>query len=312
MAAEALADHVMNMMDDSLTPRGAFRRRLLAALPIVWLSSLRADDITRVIHQGPESPGDTRNNYYWQLLSATLEATREQWGPYELINGSMMNGPRAVHELQSGELNVIARSTGLALEQTLLPIRIPLDKGLLGYRVFLIRRELQAKLDDVHSLDELKRFSIGQDASWNDVPILRAAGFQVVGGGDYEGLFAMLAADRFDLFSRSVVEAVMEMQARQARYPMLTIERSLLLYYPLPRYLFVRKDAGGEKLAARISQGFEILLKNGGFDRLFKAYCEPIETTLNLKSRRLFRIPNPTLSPETPLGRTELWYDPTR
>jgi len=122
----------------------------------------------------------------------------------------------------------------------------------------------------------------------------------------------MLAGGRFDLFSRSVVEAVTELEPRKSRYPNLVIERNLLLYYPLPRYLFVRRDACGEQLARRLLEGFEILLKDGSFDRLFAAYREPIERALAMKSRRLFRIPNPTLSPQTPLNRTELWYDPTQ
>jgi hypothetical protein len=274
------------------------RRQLLAAAPLIWARKSLGDGVLQVVHQGPESPGDTRNDYYWRLLDAALARTVGKWGPYRLDAGDFMNGPRAVHELQIGHLNIIARSTGPDLERQLLPIRIPLDRGLLGFRVFLIRRDTQAKLDQIQA--------------WNDIPILEAAGFHVVQGNDYEGMFNMLAAGRFDLFSRSAVEAVTELQTRQHNFPDLQIERNLLLYYPLPRYLFVRRGALGEQLAKRVLAGFEAMLLDGSFNRLFEDYRIPIERSLGLKTRRLFRIPNPTLSPETPLGRTELWYDPTR
>jgi hypothetical protein len=287
------------------------RRRFLASVPV--LCAMQGGGVLQVVHQGAESVGDTRNDYYWTLLDNVLARTAPRWGPYELSAAPiLMNGPRSYYELQKGALTILARSTGTDLEQTLLPIRIPLDKGLLGYRVFLIRAQMQAELDQVKTLQDLQRYSIGQAAAWNDVPILQAAGFRIVPGANYEGLFAMLAGGRFDLFSRSVVEAVTELEPRKSRYPNLVIERNLLLYYPLPRYLFVRRDACGEQLARRLLEGFEILLKDGSFDRLFAAYREPIERALAMKSRRLFRIPNPTLSPQTPLNRTELWYDPTQ
>jgi hypothetical protein len=287
------------------------RRHVLGALAVLACPAWGGEPVL-VMRPGAESADDHRNDYYWRLLEAAMAATRPRLGEYRMVEAEQMNGLRAVYQLKRGRLNVVARSTSDELEQSLLPIRIPLDKGLLGYRVFLIRRELQAKLDQVNSLAALQRYSIGQQSSWNDVAILEKGGFKVVRGGDYEGLFGMLANGRFDLFSRSVAEASGELAARQEKFANLAIERSLLLYYPLPRYLFVRRDAGGERLAARIGEGFDMMLKDGSFGRLFDSYKAIIDTTLKLKERRLFRIPNPFLSAETPLKRTELWYDPTR
>jgi hypothetical protein len=295
----------------SLT-RGITRRQLLGAPLLLWAGTVLGASELRVVYPGPASKGDTRNDYYWRLLDAALAHTTTRWGPYRLAQSSEMNGKRMEREMARGALDVIARSTSPQLERELLPIRIPLDKGLLGYRVFLIRRELQAKLDSVRTLDDLRHFSIGQEDGWNDIPILEAAGLRVVKGVEYEGLFGMLANGRFDLFSRSVAEAPPELAAHTKQLPDLVIERKLLLYYPFPRYLFVRRDTEGERLATRIQEGFDAMRHDGSFERLFADYREPIERSLDLKSRRLIRIPNPTLTPETPLDRTELWYDPTR
>ena len=47
-------------------------------------------------------------------------------------------------EINSGLLNVIVHGSVREYEESLRPIRIPLDKGLLGYRVFLIRADRQS------------------------------------------------------------------------------------------------------------------------------------------------------------------------
>jgi ABC-type amino acid transport substrate-binding protein len=286
------------------------RRRALATLAVLSCPAFAAQPL-RILHQGRESADDLRYDYYWAVLGQALEQTRAGWGAFELSADGAMNGLRAVQQLETGKLQVLARPTSVEFEQRLRPIRIPLDKGMLGYRVFLIRRALQARLDQVRSIDDLRRFSIGQSSAWSDGAILEGAGFNVVRGRSYEGLFGMLAAGRFDLFSRSVTEASGELALRQSRYPELVVERGLLLYYPWPRYLFVRRDAAGEQLALRIEEGIERMRRDGSLELLFARYKAPVELGLNLKQRRLFRIANPLLPPATPLQRAELWYDPT-
>jgi hypothetical protein len=81
-------------------------------------------------------------------------------------------------------------------------VRLPIDKGLLGYRMFLVREADLPRFATVRTLDDLRKLRVGQGKDWIDVPILRKAGFPVVEGTSYPGLFAMLAAGRFD-FSRA-------------------------------------------------------------------------------------------------------------
>jgi hypothetical protein len=59
-----------------------------------------------------------------------------------------------------------------------------------------------------------------------------------------------------------------------------------------------------------VEQGLNQMIKDGSFDTHFRNYKNPLIERAHLKTRRLFRIPNPYLSPETPLARKELWYDP--
>ena len=266
-----------------------------------------------VIRPLPEAPGDTRYDHYWQLLAQALTITESDFGPFTLREATLpMTERRAIDELAAGRgtITVLVHGNVTDYEQRLLPIRFPLDKGLLGYRVFLIRREMQPKLDLVTGLDDLRRYSIGQGREWGDVTILRAAGLTVVEGASYEGLFSMLASGRFQLFSRSVAEVGEELAREKPHHPEITIERHLMLFYPLTRYFYVTRSPTGDKLARRISEGLERMLKIGLFDRMFDGFKGPFEDQIGFRNRLVMRIANPLQTPETPLNRSELWYDP--
>ena len=287
----------------------------LATALLIISGSVALADRLEVIRRAPKSTGDTRYDHYWRLLAEVLAITEPDFGPYVLRQAALpMTESRALTELEtgSGTLTILVHGNVADYEQRLLPIRFPLDKGLLGYRVFLIRNEEQPKLNLVNNLGDLRKFSIGQGKGWGDVTILRHAGLKVVEGESYDGLFGMLAAGRFDLFSRGVIEVGEELARHKTDYPGLAIEKHLMLYYPLTRYFYVTRSPEGEALARQVSTGLERMLKNGSFDRMFEEFRSPFEQEIGFVNRRLIRIDNPLETPETPLGQQELWYDPTR
>lgn len=257
----------------------------------------------------PESDADQRMNYYWEVLQSALAATTPKWGPFVLAPSNIvMNADRSQRMLsRSDSISVLVRTTSTERETVLRPILIPLDKGLTGYRLFLIQQPTQARLDHVQTLDELKEFSIGQGLHWVDADILRSSGLKVTTGVTYEALFKMLKGGRFDLLSRGVNEISKELAIGHTSNPDLAIEQHLLLYYPLPRYFFFARTPDGERLAQRVDEGLQMLLQNGEFDRQYKSFKRQILQGLNLSGRRVFIIANPTLSPQTPLGQREFW-----
>lgn len=257
----------------------------------------------------PESGGDLRMSYYFELLRAALVATAPKWGPFVLTPSTVvMNADRSQLMLsRSDTITMLVRTTSNERETVLRPIMIPVDKGLTGYRLFLIQQATQAKLDKVHSLEDLKDFPIGQGLHWVDTEILRNAGLTVVTGVSYEALFKMLKGGRFDLFSRGVNEISKELEIGRVSNPDLAIERHLLLYYPLPRYYFFARTLEGERLAQRVEEGLKILVQSGEFDRQYRAFKRQILQGLSLSGRRVFKISNPTLSPQTPLAQREYW-----
>jgi hypothetical protein len=266
------------------------------------------------VHNGVESPADTRYDYHWRVLRAALDATTAQWGPYVLQPAPFMNETRQVAELQKpdGQLNTMVLDSTRELEDKLTPVRLPIDKGLLGYRVFLIRKGDQERLNTVQTLAQLRSFSIGQGADWSDTRILQQAGFHVVTGYSYEGLFGMLDHQRFDAFGRGVAEVQGEMAAFGKQYPSMAIENKLLLYYPLPMYFWFGPDAAGQERARRVEQGMRLIQAQGVFDRLFKAEFGGLVQSLNLKGRRLFKIDNPLLPERSKTFDKRWFYEPTR
>ena len=276
---------------------------------------LAADEVAsqwHFIHNAPETTSDHRYDYHWRVLRAALEATRADYGDYLLEPGTPMSEKLQVVEMQraSGALNTIVLDATVALEETLLPVKIPVDKGLLGYRVFLIPAELQSRFSRVQSFDQLRQFSFGQQREWSDVAVYKAAGLEVVSGSSYEGLFRMLMLGRFDAFGRGVTEVTGELEHWRKDYPQMAIENELLLYYPLPVYFWFPRNDEGRRHAQRVEAGMRAIVADGTLDRLFTEEYAAVIKQLGLNKRRVFRIANPLLPPGQPFDKRAYWYTP--
>lgn len=193
------------------------------------------------------------------------------------------------------------------LETELIPIRIPIYKGLLGVRLAVIRKQDQPNFLHVNNLDDLKRFTVGQGSDWSDTLILKDAGFSVITASDIHKLYNMLEAKRFDMLPRGVMEPWGEL--REVNGDTLAIEQSLVIAYPMPAYIFVSPHQ--PELAAIIEAGLNKAIADGSFDNYF-FNDELVKEALNkamLENRKLFSLPNPYLPEATPLNNKSLWLD---
>jgi hypothetical protein len=287
------------------------RSMLLAAF---WLTAASCTAATSVVYPLTSiDDADSRYEYDWAVLRMALQKTEARYGRFELRQSTQAMSPqRVTQELLTpgGRINVFARATSPELERQFLPVRLPIDKGLLGYRIFLVRSEDLPRFAAVRTLADLRELRAGQGKDWIDVPLLRGAGFTVVEGTSYSGLFAMLNAGRFDWFSRGIDEAQRELSERRPVFPQMAIEPTLLLQYPLPLYFFLRRDAEGRVLARRITEGMEMMIKDGSLNALFQQYKGESIKAGGLARRRVLHLKNPHLAPETPLSRSELWLNP--
>lgn len=254
------------------------------------------------------SDGIDPETYALALLTAALERTP---GRYQLQATPVpMAQSRALLAIEhdSKSVQMMWTMTTREREERLLPIRIPIYRGLIGWRVLLQRRAAAEQLASVRTLNDLKRFSFGQRHDWPDTAILRANGLQVVTSQHYQGLFQMLAAGRFDLFPREAVVAWQEQARAAANGLELSVDEHLLLHYPTAFYFFTSRNR--PDLASDIERGLEAMIADGSFQRLFQQYHGATLRQANLQNRRVIELHNPDLPPATPFARKELWFQP--
>ncbi|MDG9666820.1 transporter substrate-binding domain-containing protein [Hahella sp. CR1] len=253
---------------------------------------------------------DLRFHDVLELLKSALEATTEKYGPYELrATKADLIESRTLSETEKNRLvNIAWSSTSIEKEARLRAIRIPLRKGILGYRISLVTDKGQKKLRDVESLDALRALKVGQGEDWGDVAVYKHNKVKVLGVFQYNDLFTKLARNRYDLFPRGINEAFDELAAHQKDYPNLKIEEDILLYYPWPYYFFMSKD--NERLAQRVEDGLNKLIADGRFDKIFQRRFGDDIARAHIKQRRIIYLDNPMLPADTPLQRKELWFRP--
>jgi hypothetical protein len=284
-------------------------KRIVAALLMLITLPLHADTVIR--HLRGEVPDDTRNAYFLAMLQLALEKTAEQ-GDFQLQPAAeAMPQSRALQRLSDNDgIDVVWSMTSIDREKQNRPIRIPLLKGLMGYRLLIIRAEDQSWFRRVQTIDQLRELRAGQGHDWPDTEILRANGLAVEGAVDYDGLFRMLQLGRFDYLPRAINEPWEELALRPGRG--LAVEEGLMLYYPTAEYFFVHRD--NNALADRIELGLRRAIADGSFDKLFREH--PVNANAfgkaNILKRRIIRLDNPLLPPETPFDQAELWWAPVR
>jgi len=251
---------------------------------------------------------DRRTEYFVSVLSLALSKVLKK-PEYSLQPADvLMKSTRALDSLMNGSIDVVWGMTSIEREEKATPVRVPLLKGLLGYRIFLIREGDQGRFSSIQNFEQLQQLSAGQDALWLDTKILKYNELPVVSGSNYSGLFSMLQRKRFDYFPRGVHEPWHEMITHKQQK--LTVEKTLLLRYQSPVFFFVSKN--NPVLRSVLEQGLKIALADGSFDKLLYNHqiTKQIFERANIDKRLIFDLKNPLLSTETQkiLTNSALWY----
>ena len=294
----------MNLSEPSR--RGAWRA-VLAAIVVGFLCCLAplasaAGDAIRYFPVGPIY------EYRWKLLELALSHTQKDGEqPFQLVPyAEEITQNRGMFLLQSGELDVIALGTNVERESRMLPIKIDILRGIVGFRLFIIRAEDQARIARMDAAAIRQQLTFGLNSQWADLPILEGNGFKVVTSVSYENLFSMLASGRFDAFTRGLNEARRELEQRKQIYPQLAVEKTKALYFPYPVYFWVNKK--NTALAQRIERGLKLSLADGSFRKLFETYHAAEIGMLAGEKRQVIRLTNPILPVGTAEPETRWWW----
>jgi len=227
--------------------------------------------------------------YFYKLLALALSKTEAE-GPYTISYASAtFTTERYLSELNNNRtISVLWTMRDKKREQNLLPVRISLLRDLNSYRVLLIRKEDKEKFEKINTLEELRTLKAGLGAQWPDTDIMRKNDFNVVTSMQYDSLFKMLIAKRFDFFSRGLYEINNEAEAHKNQN--IIVDQHLMLYYDAPFYYFVNKK--NKALADRIERGLKASQADGSFDKLFfsiPGFKEGYDEQYNTK-RKLFKL----------------------
>ena len=244
----------------------------------------------RLMIPGKLQGKEIRNPYIHELLQLIfskldIDLTID-YSPEGLTQG------RALKALADGDLiNLNWSVTTKEREQQLLPIRIPIYKGLIGWRVFYIRTGEQDLFSQVNNVKDLQQFLAIQRFDWPDYKILLANDLKVEGNIAFNRMHDAVISGLADFYPRSILEIVGESNNYNLNSKGLSIERSLLIKYPSEHYFFVNtKDIA---LAKTIEKGFKMAIKDGSFELLFLRYYGENLKKLELDKRRTFELKNP-------------------
>lgn len=245
------------------------------------------------------SENDFRYQYSEQLLELVLKSSHTE------INIEWIAFPNEQHHLSlldNGAIDVLASATDKELERKYHAIRYPLFKGLMGYRLILVRSKDRDILANAKEISDLIKFTVGQGSQWQETKIFSDSGFVVNTSRHYDRLFEMLDKKRFDIFPRSVLEVWNEEQIFSQLD--IVIDPHVVLHYPMALFYFVRKNDA--TLSQVLEKGFKVAIENGSFNALFKKHHNGFIKRANLDNRTLIEIPNP-FSPPVPSNESNLY-----
>lgn len=243
---------------------------------------------------------ESRQQYEREVLEAALKATNASHGNWKLQE-DLTDYPLAADEasvFRSKGFDIfgtVAGNSKLANEKKIL-IPLPLMKGLLGYRILIIREADKEKFAAIKSAQQLQQLRMGIPSTWADAELFRHNGYKVEEKGSFDDLFTRLENNEFDYVTFGANEVTGVFNERAVKSGKLMVDSSLLVFYPFPLVFYVNPDK--KTLAERVTKGLQTISGNGELDKIFNRYFATVLTAVNLPSRRMIQLSNPILPAE--------------
>ena len=229
-----------------------------------------------------------------ELIELAAELSKEDFGEYEIVPSESIEQGRAFTSLHTGELlNVAIAGINIERETQGIPIYVPVDRGLLGFRVCLLNRDsTQLAHADVVDAFLSGEVLVGVGSHWPDRYILEANGINVAHSPVYESLFAMLDKKRFECLLRSINEVSGELELF-AKYN-LNIEPNWAFVYPYGDFIFV--STAKRRIHHRLQLGIQKALVSGEFMQHFQKHYKSALKNYRFIGRKLVYLSNSDLS----------------
>lgn len=237
-----------------------------------------------------------RQHFETELLQAALKATDNEYGLCNL-NVDNTDYPSAQDEgnvFESGtEILVTVAGNLKFIDKPKIMIPQPLTKGLLGYRLLLVKNDKLAKFASLQADKQLQSLAIGIPDTWADAELFRENQYKVVEKGAFDELFELLKNGNFDYSALGANEIEKEFEERAKPLGGISIEPSMMLYYPFPLVFYVNHN--NRSLAKRVESGLAAIMADGIYEQIFQKHHGDIVNRLNLKKRKVFTLENAIL-----------------
>lgn len=239
----------------------------------------------------PNIDGLAKKGIGYQVLKLALE---KSGGAYLVrVDRPAINQERAVAMLAAGQIDVMDTGVDKGLANRFDLIYRPMDRGLLGWRVFIIRKDEEHEFAQIRDISNLKKYVAGQGLNWPDGEILKAAGINVQFAPQVKNLISMVEKKRFDFLPLGVGEAYGFLRLYGGEG--LIVERTLVLVYPFGNFFYIRK--GNIELKYAIEKGMDVALKDGSLQKLLETneMFRDAFGLVRIKERRVIKIDNKNL-----------------
>ncbi len=279
---------------------------LLLLLPL----TLSAEELTELRISRPHTVDGPAYLYFSGLLQKALHKAANGRAVPPLVKTIEMAEERMVRELRAGRIDILWLGGSKERARDLLVVPIPLERGLLGYRQFIIRKSRMAEFDAINTLADLRKFKACQGAQWSDTEIMRAAKLPLVTSVNYESLFKLLVAGRCDYYPRGFHQGKIELANRADIYPELMVYEPLMLHYPFAAYFYVHPR--NKTLAQWLKDGLEKMIDDGELLAYMQQHehtrrAFPLQATV---VKRLLVVPNHYLPDFADEKNARYWFQP--
>lgn len=248
------------------------------------------------------------NKHFTMILERAFFMTQHDFGEIDIVLSKDIEQTYVGKALLEGsKVDIASFPPNPWREKNLIPIYVPLSRGMLGMRVCLVHKNFENKFNRIGNLDQLKSSGVTflSGLLWPDTDILKNEGFKVKTSDTYQDLFSLVTADDFRCFSRSLSEIEFEMENISGFS--LVVDSQVLLLYVLPTMIFVSPKR--PELAKRIQVGLDRMIKDGSFTKIFWKNYKETFFKYNVANRRIIYIPNPTLSDKVKemVNKKDVW-----
>lgn len=269
------------------------------------LSVLSYASTVPVIYPKAENHRSLETDYPVRLLKLALEKTEAS--PKVLPTFKALPKNRALYQLKEGSgVDVVWARTTTQREKDFRAIKIPIFKGLSGWKVPLVNKQRDLDLSHVKTVAQLQRYSVIQGSHWSGRQVFEANDIVVHHAYEQRSLFEMLSRNRGDLLFQSVIDTWSYQENH--RHHNIEMEQHLTVRFPEAIYFFVHPE--NEALAKLIETGLKASISDGSFDALFNELVTPYIERCQLESRNVVELENPGFPRAQSALNERFWFYP--